>query len=198
MQTHKTRQPRLLVKPTLDVDVRAVKIMMKIGLVKVILIVLPIIFLLAACEDPEDSICSPLWWISDVEDNPDIESVPDTIEIEGTHLYLSSELWRNFMPPSCSECTRLAAYIRIIDCDSVSVPGSVDPQCIYVLNGEETWGSRFSDEILPPNYPYIVLRIARCGPKWETDILVDVIVKIKSGDDVYFIRKRDVRILRVE
>lgn len=172
--------------------------MMNINSTKVILIILPVIFLVAACEDPIDSICPPLWWFSDVPENPDIESVPDTIEIEGTHLYLSCELWRNFMPPSCSECSRLAAYIRIIDCDSVSVPGSVDPQYIWVLMGEERWGSIFSDEVLPPNYPYVVLRIARCGPKWETDILVDVIVKINSGDDVYFIRKRGVIILRVE
>ena len=171
---------------------------MNINSMKAILIILPVIFLVAACEDPKDSICSPLWWFSGGTHAPDIESVPDTIEIEGTHLYLSSELWRNFMPPNCSECSRLAASIRIIDCDSVSVPGSVDPQCIWVLNGDKIWGSRFSDEVLPPNYPYVVLRIARCGPKWDTDILVDVIVKINSGDDVYFIRNRDVRILRVE
>jgi hypothetical protein len=169
--------------------------MMNINSMKVILIILPIILLVAACEDPSGSNCSPLW---PFYEPPDIESVPDTIEIEGTHLYLSSEVWRNFMPPNCSECSRLAAYIRIIDCDSVSVPGSVDPQCVWVLNGDKIWGSRFSDEVLPPNYPYVVLRIARCGPKWDTDILVDVIVEINSGDDVFFIRDRDVRILRVE
>jgi hypothetical protein len=182
----------------LKVDGRTANAMMNINTMKVILIILPVLFLVVACEDPIDSICTPLWWFSDVAENPDIESVPDSIMIEGTHLYLSCELWRNFMPPNCSECSRLAAYIKIVDCDSVSVPGSVDPQCIWVLNREETWGSRFSDEILPPNYPYVVLRIARCGPKWDTDILVDVIVNIVSGDDVYYIRKRDVRILRVE
>lgn len=165
---------------------------------KVIMIILPVIFLVAACEDPGDSICSPLCWFSDGTDAPDIESVPDTIEIEGTRLYLSSHLWRNFMPSTCSDCSRLAAYIRIIDCDSVSVPGSVDPRCIWILNGDETWGSEFSDETPPPNYPYVVSRIARCGPKWDTDILVDVIVKIISGDDVYYIRNRNVRILRAE
>jgi hypothetical protein len=129
---------------------------------------------------------------------PGIESVPDTIEIEGTRLHLSSELWRNGMPSICSDCSRVAAYVRIIDCDSVSVHGSVDPQCIWVLNGDEIWGSRFSNEVLPPNYPYIVLRVARCGPKWPADILADVIVKIESGNERYFIRNRNVRILRVE
>jgi hypothetical protein len=173
-------------------------IMMDNHIMKVALIILPVMFLVAACDDPKESICSPLWWLYDNMENPDIESVPDTIEIEGTHLYLSCDLWRNFMPPSCSLCTKLTAYIRIIDCDSISVPGSVDPRFIWVLNGKETWESRFSDEILPTNYPYVVLRIARCGPRWETDILVDVIVKIKSGEDVYFIRERGVRILRVE
>ena len=164
----------------------------------VALIVLALSVLSASCEDPQDSICTPLWYFSDDIEHPDIESIPDTIEIEGTQLYLSSQLWRNFMPSGCSTCSRLAAYIAIVDCDSISVPGSVDPQIIWVLNGEETWGSRFSEEILPPNYPYVELRIARCGPEWETDTAVDVIVMIESDNDVYFLRERDVIILRVE
>jgi hypothetical protein len=184
--------------PALDVGVRPTDIIMNAIFMKAVLIILPVMFLAAACEDPNDSNCSPLWWSSGGIDAPAVESVPDTIEIEGTHLYLSSEVWRNFEPMACSECSRLAACIRIIDCDSLSVPGSVDPQCLWIINGEKTWGSRFSDEVLSPHYPYVVLRIARCGPKWQTDILVDVIVKINSGDDVYFIRNRDVKILRAE
>ena len=174
------------------------KFMMKQKTLFGLFLIISFVMVIAACEDPENSSCSSLWLYSDVGEPPDIENVPDTIEIDGTCLYLSSELWRNFMPPSCSECTRLAAYIRIIDCDSVSVPGSVEPQCMWVLHGDEVWGTRFSDEILPPNYPYLVLRIARCGPKWDTDTLVDVIVKIQSNDEVYFIRNRNVIILRVE
>lgn len=171
---------------------------MSIDSLKVVAAILPAILLTVSCDGSNDSVCSPSWWPSVVEEPPDIGTVPDTIEVEGTGLYLSCDLWRNFMPPVCSDCSRLAAYAGIIDCDSVSVPRSVDPRCIWVLNGEETWASGFSDEILPSNYPYVTLRIARCGPKWETGIPVDVIVKIKSGDDVYFLRKRGVRIMRVE
>lgn len=166
----------------------------------VIALVLPLLLVtIYACNDDPYSknLCCPEWPFfppDNVGDPPDINSVPDTIEVEGTQMYLSSELWRNFMPVTLPDCTRLTAFIKIVDCDSIAIPEGIDAKCIWVLNRDEFWGSRFSDESVPPSLEYQISRIARCGPKWETNILVDVIVKILHGEDIYYIRQREVRI----
>ena len=171
----------------------------------IIAAVLPalLIAVLNSClNDPKTgNSCCPDWpfkVLDPIGSPPEISSVPDTIEVEGTLMYLSSELWRNFMPMTLPDCTRLTAFINIIDCDSVAIPSRLDAECIWVLNGDEVWGSRFNDEELQSSPEYQISKIARCGPKWETNIYVDVIVKILHGDDIYYIRQREVRIMQLE
>ena len=82
----------------------------------------------------------------------------------------------------------------VVDCDSIAIPEEVEPQCVWVLNDDEVWGSTFSDYRMPSLPDYIIIRSANCGPKWETDIFVDVIVKIRHGTVIYYIRQREVRI----
>ena len=143
------------------------------------------------------NLCCPGWPFSspeDVGEPPNILDVADTITIDDTRLYLSSSISRNFMPPRTSDCTRLRAWIRIVDCDSVAIPDGVEPQCVWVVNGNEVWGSGFSDALMPPMPAYMIVRSADCGPKWEPDTLVDVIVKIRHGGVIHYIRERAVRI----
>ncbi len=90
------------------------------------------------------------------------------------------------------------AHVRIIETDSIEIPDDLDAVYLWALKDGEIWGSSFSDEELRPTPPYELANIARCGPKWDTDIYVDVVVKLLIGGGSYFLKEEDVYILRTE
>ncbi len=120
------------------------------------------------------------------------------MDIDGTRLYLSSELWRNFMPMTPPDCTSLVAYIKIIDCDSTAIPQGVEVECVWVINGGKVWSSWLADEGTAEADDYEMAMIARCGPAWDVDTEADVIVRVKYEGDSNYIRQTSVEITKVE
>lgn len=129
---------------------------------------------------------------------PDIAAVPETLTVESRSYIVESFLWRDFMPVCPPNGDPMIAHIRVIAIDSLAVPPGSDAVYLWVFKNGEMWGSYFTDERLYYEMPYELVRIARCGPKWETGILVDVVVKVMIGDACYFLKEEDVRIVRTD
>ena len=114
-------------------------------------------------------------------------SSPEEVNINGQNYTLSSYLWRDFMPPS--DGSDLMAVVTISEKNSIEIPAGLDATYLWVINGDEVWSTSFSDESRPPTPTYQLGKIARGGPKWDTGINVDVVVKIIDGSGGEYLLK---------
>ncbi len=119
-----------------------------------------------------------------------LKSTPDTLRIANQSFILKTELNRDFMPISPPNGRPLTAFIKIETTDS-SVIKNVKSDRIYIVNENEVWASSYAEE-LPPDYPsrapFRIIKIARNGPKWGPNIHVDVVVRLKALDSLYYLR----------
>jgi hypothetical protein len=158
--------------------------------IKYLVLMLLIITINLGCEDP----------VSSPQEIPveKLLSAPDTIDIEGEKIILNTYLWRDFMPVSPPDGKPLIALLMIESVDSSDISGFINPEAVYVVNGNEVWSSFFEDEIPPDNSPFRLTRIARDGPKWGPGIFVDVIVLLNVGRDKKLLRASDQYINRTD
>lgn len=113
------------------------------------------------------------------------------IEIQGRQYTLETYLWRDFMPGGNAGGSDLMAVIDITAVDKLPFPAEIDSSRLWVLKGEEVWETGFSEEQRPPDqaHLYQLRKIARNGPRWDTGIQVEVVVKVTSlGGTSYLLR----------
>jgi len=115
---------------------------------------------------------------------------PEIVHHNGYDLILETFLWRDFMPGSNSEGSDLMAIIFIIAENAMEFPQSIDAVRMWIFNGEDVWETDLED--LPEDYPKNnneLVKRADGGPKWETKISVDVVIKLRTiqGEN-YFIK----------
>jgi len=117
-------------------------------------------------------------------------SAPETLDIENHSITLSTYMWRDFQPISPPNGKPLIALVYIETVDSSLISSSVNAEAIYIVYNNQMWKSFFSEENLPPSEYKLfrIVKIARDGPKWGPRIYVDVIVRIKVGNNYYLLR----------
>lgn len=128
-------------------------------------------------------------------------SAPEEIEIDGRKYILETFLWRDFMPVCPPDGHQLIALIWVTAVDSLPFPATIDATKLYVINGEEIWETKFTDEERPqnPNRKHKLEKVAREGPKWGPGIYVDVIVRIINGRrNFYLLRASNQYISRTD
>ncbi len=159
-------------------------------------LVVTLICLVCACgcrdDSPTDSGCPP----ADIShDPPDVEAPAETLSI-GEHAYtLDCTLWRDFMPICPPNGRQLIAVILLIEVDSLDIPAGIDLSYLWVLNEDLVWATAFSDETRPKTPPFMIEKVARCGPKWGPNITVDVVTRVLDGEGTeYLLIRRDVLI----
>ncbi len=126
---------------------------------------------------------------------------PDTILIEGRQVYLSTYMWRDFMPISPPDGKPLIALMYITAVDTIPIPSGITSDAIWIVYNNQVWKSRFSDEQLPPPIsPNIFQKIAREGPKWGpcTDCVSVVIRIYDTNRNEYFLKAGDQNISRTD
>ncbi len=100
----------------------------------------------------------------------------------GGHTYeLETYLWRSFMPICPPDGDPLIALVWLVEADSLPIPGDVTLDFLWVVKGDETWATQFSNETRPPQPDYKLEKAARGGPKWGPRITVDVVVRVRTG-----------------
>lgn len=142
--------------------------------------VLVLVLILFGCEDfgidvpPDISI-------------PVLLMTPDTVVVEGRSLTLSTYLWRNFMPMTTPNSTRLIALICIGATDTSKLPPSLSSDALWIVNEQQVWKSFFTNEMPASCKKNQLSRIARDGPLW--DGYVDVVVRLfDSQGSAHFLK----------
>ena len=125
---------------------------------------------------------------------------PDTVIIEGNKIYLTTEMWRDFMPVSPPDGKPLITVAKIETVDSSKISNSINADAIYIVNGGEVWKSFLSDEAPGSDLlkPFRIVKIARDGPKWGPGINVDVVVRLLANNNVYLLRASNQYIARTD
>jgi hypothetical protein len=120
-----------------------------------------------------------------------LREAPLVIEIQGRQYTLETYLWRDFMPGMNPGGSNLLAVIDITAVDKLPFPADIDSSRLWVLKGDEVWETGFAEEQRPPDqaHLYQLRKVARDGPKWDTGIQVEVVVKVISpGGASYLLR----------
>jgi hypothetical protein len=128
----------------------------------------------------------------------DLLDAPEVITIDGREYSLEAFLWRNFMPgQGGSEGSYLMAVVRVTAMDMEPFPSDINADWLWVVKGKESWAALTED--LDPNHSntgeHQLGKRADGGPRWETDIYVDVIIRVTHEErDTYLLRTADVKI----
>ena len=140
-----------------------------------------IIFLSAACPGPTVP-SVPL---------EELLSAPERVAVAGRTFTLETFLWRDFMPGGNSGGSDLMAVVLITADDLQPFPADLDSDKLWVIHSSEVWETGFSGESGPPDQTRLhqLQKRAGGGPKWETGIKVEVVVRLLGpGGHGYLLR----------
>ncbi|NOY89136.1 MAG: hypothetical protein GXO93_07085 [FCB group bacterium] len=130
----------------------------------------------------------------------DIDSLlaaPTSVNINGRQFELSPYLWRDFMPVSPIDGKPMIALMKIFANDSLPLPSSLTPDSLWIINGKRVWATTFSKKEQRFFEDHLE-SIARNGPKWGPGIKVDVVIRLKDNDNIYYLKATDVTINRTD
>lgn len=121
-----------------------------------------------------------------------LESVPESVLIDGKTLMLNAELWRDFMPSVGKEERSLRAAVSISTKEGESLPTDLVFNRMVVLNADSIWvktivNSERSDAIR-------VKANTTGGPEWKPESEVDVVIEFMHMGKAYKLRQNSVQI----
>lgn len=121
------------------------------------------------------------------------------VVIDGIELELQATLWRDFMPGQNPGGNGLMSINRLISTDSTAIPGHIVLSAQYVMSESSVWEAVYSEEIFDTP-DFVIERIARNGPDWETGIPVTIVAEVKSlkDDTTYYVRLEEQKIYRTD
>jgi hypothetical protein len=155
---------------------------MKIILVKSILFIFLGAFF--SCESNEQD-------IEKANSNPsltELKKSPDTLKIGNHTIVLSTYLWRDFMPISEENGSKLLAVNKLVEVDSLSLPNNWILKKQYVILGSDIWVNSYHET--RKERDYIWYGFGKDGPKWGPDTLVDVVCEFEVSGKNYRIMAR--------
>jgi hypothetical protein len=99
------------------------------------------------------------------------------------------------------EGSYLMAIVRVTATDTEPFPSDINADWLWVVKGKESWAALTED--VEPDNPNVgehqLGKKAGDGPRWETGIYVDVIIRVTHEyRDTYLLRAADVIIRRSE
>ena len=119
-------------------------------------------------------------------------SAPERVEIDGREYTLTANAWRDFQPVAPPDGQPLITMVKVVAVDGMAVPVDLSVDRVWVLNGKEQWSAS-------PEPGTIGLETAvRNGPKWGPGIEVDVVARLKQGEQTWLVRQADVQIKRTD
>lgn len=116
-------------------------------------------------------------------------SAPLEIEAGGRIFTLETYLWRDFMPVSPPDGSDLRAVVRLTAVDLQPFPVELDADRLWVINGRIVWETAFSGENRPRDSLHLhqLEKFASGGPKWDTGIRVEVVVRVVTRAGLSFL-----------
>lgn len=153
-----------------------------------VLAFLSLLVMSAACEQtpPEGGIR---------QDKPlaaELKMAQENISIDGKHLTLTANLWRDFMPSIGEADNSMHAVVKVACSNRIPIPQTLKLTRLMVVKGDSVWvvnieNSERSDQQL-------IQAGAKYGPEWSVGEKVDVVVEIYDGIHTYYLRKGEVSV----
>jgi hypothetical protein len=116
-------------------------------------------------------------FIQNPEFEAELRSSPDTLIINDYTFHLQRYLWRDFMPPSEENGSKMFCVNKLTESDEQVVPESIELVRQYVLKGSQIWPAEFSE--IRTDEDCIIEGFLRDGPKWGPNIEVDIVCEFK-------------------
>ena len=129
-----------------------------------------------AKEDP----VSPPMRGSIVEPTDELITAPTSLVIEKT-LTLTADIWRDFMPSTMPGGKRMIAVFHVVTADSSEFPRGVTADSAWVIFGDKAWWTPVSEERPRAPDSATLEVVAREGPKWGPDVLVDAVLLLRDS-----------------
>ena len=104
------------------------------------------------------------------------------------------------MPPSSNNGEPLVSINWLVETNSQSIPNNVDLVKQYVIYRESVWVSDYENEERNSGSPHKLEKVSRNGPKWLTDVNVDVVAKVYDSDtsETHYLILKNVFIVRTD
>ena len=119
-------------------------------------------------------------------------SAPDRVEIDGREYTLAANAWRDFQPVAPPNGQPLVVVVKVSPSDMMPLPSDIAIDRVWVLNGKEQWSAA------PAPGATGLETAVRNGPKWGPGIKVDVVVRLKRGEQTWLVRAAAVDIKRTD
>ena len=120
-----------------------------------------------------------------------IASAPERVQIDGHEYTLTASAWRDFQPVAPSDGQPLIVVVKVSPTEEQPLPGDLSVDQVWVLHGKKQWSAK-------PDNPSPSEAAVRGGPKWGPGIKVDVVVRLKRGEQTWLVRAAGVDIKRTD
>ena len=140
---------------------------------------------------------TPTTSLIDIPSN--LSSVTKEVTISSYDFTLSATLWRDFQPISPPDGKPLILVADIIESNSKTIPSSIKVDSFWVINGDQIWSGILSTEEHPTT-PLFTRRITiGDGPKWETGIYVDLVIRLLDREkNTHWLKQENLLIERTQ
>ena len=121
---------------------------------------------------------------------------PTSIQIESTNFTLSVYLWRDFMPISPIDRKPMEAVVHIKTSDYSDFPANLNADKMWVIDSAQIWETDLVDNSAGDSL-FQISKKASDGPKWQTGIFVDAVVRLVQDDSIYYyLKTENIEIIR--
>jgi hypothetical protein len=126
----------------------------------------------------------------------ELRQSPDSITIANNKLVLSTYLWRDFMPISEENGSKMICINMVTEVDKIPILHNIILKKQYVILGNEIWTADYLE--IRKISDFIIEGIVRDGPKWGPSIEVDVVCEFDYDGTTYRILSKSQLIGRTE
>lgn len=133
---------------------------------------------------------------NDTEFAQELRESPETISIGNNTLVLTTYLWRDFMPISEENGSKMMCINKLTEVNNVPILSTIELKKQYVIKGNEVWTAEYNE--IKNSTDFILEGIVRDGPKWGPNIEVDVVCEFENSGTTHRILARSQLINRTE
>jgi hypothetical protein len=126
-----------------------------------------------------------------------VSAAPEKVEIDGREYTLAASLWRDYQPVAPPDGQPLVAVVKVSPSDMMPLPVDLVVDRVWVLNEKKEWSAAPEQSTHEPVGARLEATV-RNGPKWDTGIKVDVVVRLKQGKQTWLVRQAGVTIKRTD
>jgi hypothetical protein len=142
-------------------------------------------------------------------ENASIASAPERVQIDGHEYTLTANAWRDFQPVAPPDGQPLSVGVRLLPVDTDLVTQGLHFERVWVSNGNAVWTVPSRDSAVyaasEKDHGGVGERVLTCldtwlhgGPKWGPGIKVDVVARLRQGQETFLVRAAEVEIKRTD